>query len=202
MCLWSGSDLTHANLTGANLSGSLLINSNLTGANLTGAVVRGAFFLDTTSRGFTKEQLYSTASYQAKDLSGIELEEMTSPAGTSVGRTSPTPTWLLHSCPQALTNANLRRERSSRGRTSADTTSRGFTAAQLYSTAELSSERTSAELDSVGNDLAGWDFSEQNLSNSCAVLLSDDDASNLGTNLTGANLTGADLYTPRSRTRT
>ena len=35
----------------------------------------GAIFWTTTSRGFTKEQLYSTASYKAKNLRGIELGE-------------------------------------------------------------------------------------------------------------------------------
>ena len=36
-------------------------------------MVTGADFWGTTSRGFTKEQLYSTASYQAKNLAGIGL---------------------------------------------------------------------------------------------------------------------------------
>jgi hypothetical protein len=35
--------------------------------------VTGARFNETTSRGFTKEQLYSTASYQQKNLQGIDL---------------------------------------------------------------------------------------------------------------------------------
>jgi uncharacterized protein YjbI with pentapeptide repeats len=47
--------------------------STLAGANLTGAIVTGANFEYTTSRGFTKDQLYSTASYQQKNLQGIGL---------------------------------------------------------------------------------------------------------------------------------
>ena len=47
--------------------------STLTDANLTGALVTRADFWETTSRGFTKKQLYSTASYQAKDLQRINL---------------------------------------------------------------------------------------------------------------------------------
>jgi uncharacterized protein YjbI with pentapeptide repeats len=39
------------------------------------AIVTGAGFGETTGGGFTKEKLYSTASYQAKDLRGIRLEQ-------------------------------------------------------------------------------------------------------------------------------
>jgi len=46
---------------------------NLRYADLTDAVVAGAFFRSTTGRGFTKEQLYSTASYKNRDLTGIQL---------------------------------------------------------------------------------------------------------------------------------
>ena len=53
-------------------------NSTLAGADLTGAKVSGANFTRTTSLGFTSQQLYSTASYQAQDievLSGlVEVE--------------------------------------------------------------------------------------------------------------------------------
>ena len=52
-----------ADLTGANLD-----RSTLTNADLTEAVVTGASFGSNT--GFAKEQLYSTANYQAKDLAG------------------------------------------------------------------------------------------------------------------------------------
>jgi uncharacterized protein YjbI with pentapeptide repeats len=65
-------NLTAANLSGQNLANAALSYSTLTGADLSGAVVIGAWF--NTSLGFTKEQLYSTASYQAKDLSGIGFD--------------------------------------------------------------------------------------------------------------------------------
>jgi uncharacterized protein YjbI with pentapeptide repeats len=67
----SNSTLTNANLTAANLTNAELGSSTLTIANLTGAVVTGTSFYDTTSRGFTAAQLYSTGSYQARDLQGI-----------------------------------------------------------------------------------------------------------------------------------
>jgi uncharacterized protein YjbI with pentapeptide repeats len=62
-------NLCGANLSGQNLANAALNYAALTGADLSGAVVTGAWF--STSLGFTKEQLYSTASYQAKDLRGI-----------------------------------------------------------------------------------------------------------------------------------
>jgi uncharacterized protein YjbI with pentapeptide repeats len=45
----------------------------LTNTDLTNAVIKSTTFDGTTSRGFTKEQLYSTASYKSKDLSKIWL---------------------------------------------------------------------------------------------------------------------------------
>ena len=64
------SDLTAANLSQADLTNAYLITATLTGANFTGVEVRGARFGD----GLTLAQLYSTASYQAHDLTGIALE--------------------------------------------------------------------------------------------------------------------------------
>jgi uncharacterized protein YjbI with pentapeptide repeats len=66
-----GSTLISSNLSDANLAGARLYFSDLSNANLTGAVVTGTNLRYTT--GFTKEQLYSTASYQAKNLQGIKL---------------------------------------------------------------------------------------------------------------------------------
>jgi uncharacterized protein YjbI with pentapeptide repeats len=65
-------DLGQANLTGANLNSAILA-----GANLTGSQVQGASFTRNPSifsqTGLTLAQLYSTASYQASDLTGINL---------------------------------------------------------------------------------------------------------------------------------
>lgn len=60
---FSGQDLTNANL----------FLSDLADADLTRAVVAGAELSGTTHGGFTKEQLYSTASYQTQNLQGIFL---------------------------------------------------------------------------------------------------------------------------------
>ena len=63
--------LTNANFSQANLTNANFDYATLTGANLTGAEVRGANF--ELRRGITPAQLYSTASYQAHDLTGIGL---------------------------------------------------------------------------------------------------------------------------------
>ena len=67
------STLTNADLSGANLTNAWLEHATLANANLAGAMVTGAGFFDTTWQGFTKEQLYSTASYQQRNLRGIGL---------------------------------------------------------------------------------------------------------------------------------
>ncbi len=68
------STLANADLRGVNLTHAWLAFSTLTNANLRGAVVTETRLGYATSTGFTKEQLYSTASYQAKDLHGIALD--------------------------------------------------------------------------------------------------------------------------------
>jgi uncharacterized protein YjbI with pentapeptide repeats len=68
--LWSAS-LSHAILANANLSGADLTYASLSGADLTNAQVAGAKFARTI---LSQQQLYSTASYRAKDLHGIALD--------------------------------------------------------------------------------------------------------------------------------
>ena len=65
--------LTNANLNGANLTNAYLYGATLTNADFTGATVTGADFGGTS---LTLSQLYSTASYQAKDLQGVELRPL------------------------------------------------------------------------------------------------------------------------------
>ena len=66
--------LDNAKFTQANLVDAFLFEARLGGADFSGAVVTGASFDNTTVGGFTKEQLYSTASYQTKNLTGVELD--------------------------------------------------------------------------------------------------------------------------------
>jgi uncharacterized protein YjbI with pentapeptide repeats len=160
----SSSTLTNADLNGANLADADLRSSTLTSAyldgsiltsaDLSGAVVAGASFGATT--GFTKAQLYSTASYQEKNLQGIGLgyNDLT---GWDFAEQNLADANLA----STLTNADLSGALVT-GAYFADTTSRGFTKEQLYSTASYQEKN----LQGIGlgyNDLTGWDFAEQNL---------------------------------------
>jgi uncharacterized protein YjbI with pentapeptide repeats len=98
----SGIALHVNNLTGGNFAGQTLTNAifygaTLTGAEFTDAEVRGANFgISRTGdgTGVSLAQLYSTASYKAQDLSGIELTYNNLAGGNFAG--------------QNLTNANFR----------------------------------------------------------------------------------------------
>src|SRR5262245_9143900 len=68
----SGLNLTMAYLTGANLTNAGFSNAIITDADFTAAEVRGANFsrslYGSVKSGISVSQLYSTASYQARDL--------------------------------------------------------------------------------------------------------------------------------------
>jgi hypothetical protein len=66
--------LTDANLSQADLTNAHFGYAELTGANFSGTEVRGASFLGYGAGGISIAQLYSTASYQAHDLTGIRLD--------------------------------------------------------------------------------------------------------------------------------
>ena len=169
-----------ANLTGANLSQADLTNANLTyawlgGANLTGAEVRGADFSRTTyygsGSGLTAAQLYSTASYQAHDLTGIKLGDNNLPGVNLVGQNltgagfngatltganlSQANLTNVSFGAATLTNANL---------TGAEVRGAYFsniTAPQLYSTASYQAHDLTGI--GLGGDLTGANFAGQNL---------------------------------------
>ena len=110
----SDRNLTMAYLIGADLTGAyarayqsdqrgpepgqpheceLLWYATLTGANLTrGRSAGGEFSRRAIWTGITTAQLYSTASYQAHDLTGIASERRPDRRELSPARTSPTPT--------------------------------------------------------------------------------------------------------------
>jgi hypothetical protein len=152
-------------------------------------MVTGADFRYTTSRGFTKEQLYSTASYQQRDLRGIRLgannltdwdfsgQDLT---GADLGEST-------------LTNANLAGATVT-GASFFGTTSQGFTREQLYST-ESYQQKDLRGIGLTSNDLSGWDFSGQDLRN----------ANFRWSRLTNANFSFADLrgfYGPSGASQT
>jgi uncharacterized protein YjbI with pentapeptide repeats len=198
---FNGANLTRANLDGASLTNADLSETNLTNAslgfagcpiacggvailtnsNLSGAVVTGARFSGNTSFGFIKEQLYSTASYQLRNLGGIGLSynDLT---GWDFSGQDLTGASFFYS---TLTNANLAGAMVALARFSG-ATSRGFTKEQLYSTASYQ-QRNLRGIELAGNDLTGWDFSAQDLT-----------GANFGESmLTSANLAGATVMGAR-----
>lgn len=68
---FTGSWLDYAHLQGANLTNALFRFATLSHADVSGAVVTGADL--GSAIDFTAEQLYSTASYQAKNLQRVVL---------------------------------------------------------------------------------------------------------------------------------
>jgi uncharacterized protein YjbI with pentapeptide repeats len=229
----SGINLFFNNLAGGNFARQNLTNAvfrgaTLTDADFTGAVVRGTNFTRYVHRydnnyrfigGIAPGQLYSTASYQAHDLSGISVERNELAGANFAG--------------QNLTNANF----SSAVLTSADFSGAtltdadftgadvrgarfgayyddnansyvgGLTLAQLHSTASYQ-VRDLSGISLAGNDLSGANFAGQNLTDadfSYATLLGADfreakltdvtfNAANLtGVNFSGQNLTNADF---------
>jgi uncharacterized protein YjbI with pentapeptide repeats len=69
----SGVDLSGQDLTSANLTAAKLLSANLTGASIQGAVLSSNHRAPYGQWGISDIQLYSTASYQARDLTGVDL---------------------------------------------------------------------------------------------------------------------------------
>jgi uncharacterized protein YjbI with pentapeptide repeats len=190
---FDGATLTNTNLAGAYLTNAhldraTLTDTNLAGANFAGAIVTGASFL--RSRGFAKEQLYSMASYQQRDLRGIGLSghnltgwdfSWQDLSGADLGDSTLTNANLAGAnltnaaLSGALTNANLAGAIVTGARFGTH-----FTKEQLYSTASYQ-QRDLNSINLSKNDLTGWDFSGQDLTG----------ADLAGANLAGAMVTGA-----------
>ena len=178
-------NFSHANLSLANLAHANLSSATLTDADFTGAEVRGANFSKYfySETGITLTQLYSTASYQAHNLTGIGLRSNNLAGGNFAGLN--------------LTNANF----SGAMLTGADFTESevrgasfdrrgdnggfgtGITLVQLYSTASYQAKELSG-ISLSGNNLTDGNFAHQNLTN----------ASFYGATLSGADFTDAVLH--------
>jgi uncharacterized protein YjbI with pentapeptide repeats len=190
-------NLTMAYLVGADLTGANFDIATLTDADFTGAVVQGASFsrnccgYDYYGTGISAAQLYSTASYQARDLIGIDLSINNLAGGNFAGQNLTNATFYGANLTSAdlhqanLTNANFYFATL----TGADFTGAevrgatlgGISAAQLYSTASYEVRDLTAI--QLYGDLSGWSFADQNLTN--AIFLS--------ATLTGADFTGAEV---------
>lgn len=150
-------NLTDANFTNANLTNAILRNATLTGANFTNAIIKGVNF--DFVKTLTKEQIYSTASYKNRDLSGISFGQVELSGIDFSGQNLSNIEFRWAVLPEAnFTDASIK------GTSFRETTSYGFTKEQLYSTASYKNRDLSG-VGLNGNDLNGWDFSNQNLSN-------------------------------------
>jgi uncharacterized protein YjbI with pentapeptide repeats len=192
-----GADLTNAygpaNLTNADLSQANLTNASfslatLTGAEFSGAEIRGADFglftyYSTLGTGISLQQLYSTASYQAKDLTGVGFDENALAGANFVGQNLTDASFYLASLNLAdFTGAVIRG--ANFGRLSFNISYfTGIRLEQLYSTASYHVGDLSG-IDFTYNFLYGGNFAGQNLTN---------------TNFYGATLTAADFTAADTR---
>lgn len=69
---WSGSTAVGTGFSRANLTNANFTNANLTNAGFLEAIIEGARF-GSDNGTFTKNQLYTTASYKNKDLRNIQI---------------------------------------------------------------------------------------------------------------------------------
>jgi uncharacterized protein YjbI with pentapeptide repeats len=155
--LWSAR-FTNANLTDANISNAKLGNATLTNTNMAGTVVTGTDFSATTSKGLTKEQLYATASYQAKNLQRIGLGH-NQLAGWDFRGQDLTDASFVDS---TLTNADLTGAIIT-GANFESVPASGLTKEQLYSTASYQAKNLKG-IGLAANVLTGWDFTGQDIS--------------------------------------
>ena len=196
-------DFTGQDLTGAGFSGTVFdraekfAETNFTDANIAGVDLSHAVF-----GGFSTEHLYSTASYRAKDLRGIILDNNDLTRWNFADQDL-TNAWLssdLFAISSKLTdavfsNANLTNVTLSGAElTNADFSgafikgadlraTRGLTQTQFYSTASYQ-ERDLSFVQFGAHDLSNWEFSNMNLQN----------ANFQGADLTNASFDGANLF--------
>jgi uncharacterized protein YjbI with pentapeptide repeats len=182
----SGWDLSDQDLTDASFLQSVFV-----GTDLSGALVSGASFRRTVSRGFTPEQLYSTASYQTGDLRRIELGENDLAEWDFSGQNLTDADLSQSSLRGAnLSSANLAGAKLNSSdivrANLSGVTPHGFTKEQLYSTRSYAFDKNLEGVRLADNDLSGWDFSEQSL-----VFAALDRSVLEGTNFSRADLRGA-----------
>ena len=170
----SGNDLTRWNLTGQNLTNATIAGATLYETDLTGAQVQGVNF----GRSYlTFQQLSSTASYQAHDLTGIGMFDNYLTGWNLTGQNLTNASFDFATLTGAdLTGAEVR------GARLYGSTFFGFTATQLYSTGSYRAHDLTG-IDLSGNNLAGWNLAGQNLTN----------VSFESTTLSGADITGAEI---------
>ena len=172
---WTHADLSNASFAGAfagaNLDGANFEDASLNGTDFTDAIITNMYW----GASFTRNQLYSTASYKNKDLSGLKLEYYkfnnnldlsgqnlngASFRNCTLGMVDFTDAWI--------NNVNFYSAKS-------------FSGEKLYSTASYKNKDLSG-IDFRFVDVKNWDFSGQNLS---------------GVNFYSGDFTGADFLLER-----
>lgn len=171
-------DLSDWDFHNQDLSGALLLGTSFVDADFSGANLLGAQLPRATHVGFTKDQLYSSASYKAGDLQRIELETNDlagwSFRGVDVRGASFESSYLTDTDFRgaSVTNANLR--------------AHGFTFEQLASTSSYKSRTLQGV--TFPRDVASWDLMGQDLRHGVFA------ASNVkDVDLTGSLVSGADF---------
>ena len=162
---------------GANLDGANFEDASLNGTDFTDAIITNMYW----GASFTRNQLYSTASYKNKDLSGLKLEyykfnNNLDLSGQNLNGAS------FRNCTLGMvdfTDAQINNV--------SFYSAKSFTAEKLYSTASYKNKDLSG-INFRFVSVKDWDFSEQNLS---GVNLSRSDFS--GVDFEGLDLTGLDF---------
>lgn len=177
----ANNNLKDWNFSGQNLSGTRFNLADLTGVDFTNSIITSAYI--GYSDNFTKEQLYSTASYKNKDLTGVQFDDLKMNgwnfAGQNLTNVSFSGTSLSNAdfTDSIITGASLY-----------FATDRGFKKEQFYSTLSYKNMDLTG-VDLGDNDLAGWNLSGQNLTGVSFY------ASDLtDTNLTDSIITGASFW--------
>ncbi len=196
-----------ANLNGASFKGAILNEAVLTFASLqetdlSDAEIRGAVFYDTTSRGLTSSQLYSTASYKNGDLSGIQLTRNDLFGWNLSGKKLVgAQLWKSNLAGVNLSNSDLRdaalyesdlagadlTDAVLEGARLYNATQHGFTREQLYSTASYK-QGNLRQIHLEGTVLDGWDLSGQDLAGAQLADVRNADLSKA--DLTGSRIQG------------
>lgn len=193
----AGANFTHANLANASLFGGRLTNADFTGANVNGASFARSgehYFIDYSGHrinrggdgsGITFDQLKSTASYEAHDLSDIDFSANYLAGGNFAGQNLNDASFAAAVLTGAdFTGAAIRGTRFDRlSFVRGIPDGSGITLAQLYSTASYHARDLSG-IGLGGNNLAGGNFAGQNVTN---------------VDFTAATLTGADFTAADAR---
>ena len=194
--LW-GEDLAGWNLKGQNLAEAGLNGAKLAGAELTGASIQGADLARTTQGGLTAEQVYSTASYQQKNLRGTKWWD-NDLSGWNLAGQDLRGTIFVGAKLEGVNFSDAEIGGAGLG----EATQHGFTAEQLYSTANYK-RGDLREVTLAGNQMQGWDFSGKDLEG-LALTGADMKAANFsqanlancnfsGVPVAGANFEGAEI---------